>query len=110
MTDLYGFASGSLRDVAKSLEHALGIVLRLRDSSYRCGEYYLYRGKGEELVLQENCEEVEGELAEPEFRDRKVLLYVSSSRYLEIEQALISMMNQGGVALLRRRALDKPIT
>jgi hypothetical protein len=109
MTDLYGFASGSLHDAARSLELALGIVLRLRASSYRCGEYYLCRGEGEELILQENCQEVEGELVEPEFPDKKVLLYVSSNRYLEIEQKLLSMMNEAGVALLRRKILDKPI-
>jgi hypothetical protein len=92
MGHLYGFGSTPLKDIATALGAALHIELRVRESSYRCGNYFLYRDAAstEELIVQENCEDSHGELAEPDFPEHKILLYVSSTRLEEIARLIQS--------------------
>lgn len=106
MGDLYGFGSMAMPDVARLMQQALGISWRVRESSYRCGEYYLHRGltDDEELVIQRNCVESEGELAEPSFPDQEVIMYVSSTRWQQLEDAISRTMGDR-VSLLRRKAV-----
>lgn len=76
--DLYGCSNIALDDVAGLAGDVLQVVFELHDSSYRGGDYFLWRGtNGEEIILQRNFEDDEGYLSEPDNPSFSVLLYAS---------------------------------
>ncbi|MET0552375.1 MAG: DUF1990 domain-containing protein [Vicinamibacteria bacterium] len=103
---VYGLRWPDIEVAAPALAGVLGVEWRLRDSSYRCGEYFLYRSaKGqpqEEMVLQTNCLEDDGESHEPEGADFPTVLYLSTPRLDELDTRLRDRLGVE-VRLLRRR-------
>ncbi|MGH3916428.1 MAG: hypothetical protein ACRDTC_23915 [Pseudonocardiaceae bacterium] len=100
--DLYGSRLLSLDDAARRLEAALGLVIQRHDSSYRGGDYY--RGSGdavEEVIVQQNFEDEEGYLAEPDFPDHEILVYVTEPNELGIDR----LRDLTDLTLLRSRVL-----
>jgi hypothetical protein len=76
---LYGWKGRDLAGAAKQVAEALSIELELRDSSFRGGDYYNWDGPlGEELIVQRNFRDAEGELEYPEFPEHQVLLQASA--------------------------------
>lgn len=104
MCDLYGFISADLTQISKDLESVLGVSFELHDSLFHGGDYYLFRKRKpliEELILQRNAE-LEDELAEPEFSEYQILLYVcleDVDRLSEIREKILSVRNIGAILL-----------
>jgi len=104
--DLYGFISDDLNELAKSLEHRLSVLFTLHESSYRGGTYYRSGIPGqEEFILQRNYDPLENELAEPEFPEYPIILYIGpTERSKEIKDWINAEMKLEAV-LLRHRVL-----
>jgi hypothetical protein len=89
---LYGWRHTDLRAAAEQIAEALSIEFELRDSSFRGGDYYGWRGLGdEELFVQENFRDLQGELEWPEYAEYHVMLDVGgrlSDRAYEVLTAL----------------------
>lgn len=79
---VYGFAASSIEEVKQELESLLRITFEPRHSHDRCGDYYVFRDRANdvEIFLQENCEEDPGYWAEDEHRDMITLLYYSADQ------------------------------
>jgi hypothetical protein len=58
---------------------ALALQFEERESSYRCGRYWLaHEDWHEKAFIQHNCMEDNDEPFEPDFPDHRVLLYVEA--------------------------------
>jgi hypothetical protein len=100
--DLYGWTELSLDEAATQVRAALNVVLELHDSSYRGGDYYLWRSeKGEELIIQRNFEDEDGYLAEQDHPSYATLLYASGSD----AETLAALANMPGLIRLRTEVL-----
>ncbi|MGP3980039.1 hypothetical protein [Streptomyces sp. KR80] len=67
-----------IADVAEILAASLGVEFALRESSYKGGEYYLYQGAdGLEISIEAHWRDEDGILAEPDFPQFSVLVYVN---------------------------------
>ncbi|MFC8727605.1 MULTISPECIES: hypothetical protein [Streptomyces] len=91
-----------LAEVARILGGLLGVRLEERESSYRGGAYF----RGElaadgEVLVQLNWADEDGELAEPEFPEFVILVYVNS---VSAEMAG-SISASGKLSLLREEVL-----
>lgn len=87
---LFGFQEQDIDEVCKRVEQALGIRMEARESFFHGGDYCRYSGEGHgELILQMNRDLVDDTLAEPDFPDVTMLLYVDGTLWgAEIEKAL----------------------
>jgi|RhiMetdeSRZDD1v2_1073273.scaffolds.fasta_scaffold925405_2 hypothetical protein len=104
--DLYGFTSDNLDKLAESLGRTLGVTFSLHESSYRGGDYYRSGTPGqEEFVLQSNYDQIEDEIAEPEFPKYSTLLYVGPTDHSEEIKDRIEMEMKSAAVLLRHRVL-----
>jgi hypothetical protein len=81
---LFGAKGTPLGRVAEEFGAALGVEMESRDSAYKGGEYYLGISKGRKVSVESNWMDEEGEMAEPEFRDYDVLVYIESLTSQEI--------------------------
>lgn len=100
--NLYGVSGMELAEVARILGGLLGVRLEERESSYRGGVYF----RGElatdgEVLVQLNWADEDGELAEPEFPEFVILVYVNS---VSAEMAG-SISTSGKLSLLREEVL-----
>ena len=103
--DLYGFISDDLDGIADRLSTILNIKWTPHESSFRGGAYYRSGTLGhEEYILQRNLE-LDDELAEPDFRDIPVLLYVGWTEHSEALTTLLLTEMEGQVTLLHHEAL-----
>lgn len=104
--DLYGSRSATLEAMREAVESVLDVEFAAHRSDY-VGDYYRTAGfVGETIVIQRNCldDADEGEVLEPEFADRPVLLYVNKTgRGDEIRDLLLTIP---GLEHLRRDSLD----
>jgi hypothetical protein len=100
-SDLYGFRQPELESARSLVELALGVKLSPHDSLYRGGNYYLLKEVGAELILQRNYDLLDKDLAEPEYPDTRVLLYVDGRGRAEEIAGLLSACAPD-VTLLRR--------
>ena len=79
MVYLFGFVSEDLDALAVELSKALRISLEPYKAGSRGGEYYRGQGDDESLILQHNRDVgVFPELAEEEFPNYRLLLYVET--------------------------------
>lgn len=100
-SSLYGFAELDLEGARSLLERALEVELRPHDSLYRGGDYYLLKEPDAELILQQNYDCLDDDLAESDFPAARVLLYVDGERRAqEIAELLGARIPEA--ALLRR--------
>ncbi|MEE1763539.1 hypothetical protein [Streptomyces sp. SP18BB07] len=85
---LYGMEGWALNEASRSISTALGVEFSVRNSSYKGGDYYFYRGVGRlEISIEENVRDDEGILGEPEFPQFDALVYVNCS-ISEVERKL----------------------
>jgi len=103
--DIYGLASDALDDVRSAVEIALGIHFQSHESSYHGGLYYRYGELDEEhFILQKNQDLQENELAEPEFDEFAILVYVNhTQRSSDVRQFLEQSVD--GIILLKHEVL-----
>lgn len=102
MTRLYGFVETDLEKVRVVLELATGELMVPHDSLYHGGDYFLMREAGVEVILQRNYDCLDEDLAEYEFPDAKILVYLSGEeRAEEIADRLLAQVPE---ALLLRQA------
>ncbi len=88
---LYGFKNLNLEEAKSLLESSLHVKLAPHDSYYHGGDYYLLDEEDVELILQLNFDCLDEDLAEPDFPNANVLLYVDGSqRANEIAALLLS--------------------
>jgi hypothetical protein len=106
---VYGFLSPDINHIARTLEGILNINFELHASSYRGGDYYLYK-KGvpwkEKYYLQNNLE-LDDELAEPEHPDYKLILYIyirDDKNIKELHEKITSESGEDAVFLRKRVA------
>ena len=66
--DVYGFHNPNIEDAAAFIENALGVRLRLRDSSYRGIYYRGGEGRSNDYVLQTNDENARWHSRYPEYK------------------------------------------
>ena len=101
---LYGFSKGKLENLRKMVESALEITLNPHESIYHGGDYYRLNDIGaEHFILQRNLE-LENELAEDEFPDHSILLYVNETQRADnLHMMLINNIPE--ITLLRREDL-----
>jgi len=87
---LYGIKSSNLDEAVKIIEEKLNITFSIHESSYRCGEYYLYKIENEEeIIIQKNYDTHMHEWSEEDFPDYPYLLYISiKSNFKEIKDNL----------------------
>lgn len=76
---LFGMADADLSRAGSLIERIVDIRLEMRDSYYRGGDYYLWKGTDVELTLQLNYDCLDEDLAEEDFPDSKILVYLSGS-------------------------------
>lgn len=105
VSDLYGFQCDDIDQIRSVIESGLGISMEPRESSYRCGDYFLcVNAAGQRLALQQNFDEENQEWAEDDFKDCYVLLYVDSSgETTALRELLLSKIP--AARLLRRKVL-----
>src|SRR5687767_9068848 len=103
--DLYGIDATDLDAARRLVEGLLELRLVAHESSYHCGDYYRLGDVGaENFILQHNYDSFEVEWTEPEFQEKKFLLYVNeTSRSAHIAAALTTDQS---VKLLRHQALE----
>lgn len=90
---LYGMEGWALSEAARSIATVLGVDFSVRNSSYKGGDYYFYRGVGRlEISIEGNVCDDEDILTEPEFPQCGVLVYVNCS-ISEVEQKLSTLEN-----------------
>ena len=82
-SSLYGFAELDLEGARSLVERALEVELQPHDSLYRGGDYYLLKEKDADIILQQNYDCLDHELAESNFPSARVLLYVDGERRAE---------------------------
>jgi hypothetical protein len=111
-SDLYGFLSEDLDEVARVIASSLGVHFSPHESLYHGGNYYLGEDENASVTfrLQRNLDLLETEpgdaWAEPEFKRYPNLLYIDGGvAPLEIEKAILETFKDAA-ALLRREALD----
>ncbi|HDS1530896.1 TPA: hypothetical protein QEK88_000719 [Stenotrophomonas maltophilia] len=102
--DLYGAKGHDLYPAMRIAEATLGVIFEEKDSSYQGGVYYKFKGDGSEnIVIKMNVDPFDGGVAEMEFPEHSVLLYVNSTkRSSELEGAIGRC---GVFELLRREVL-----
>ena len=112
-SDLYGFFSDDLDELASIIGSSLGITFSSHESLYHGGDYYLWEDEitSESFRLQSNRDLLESApedaWAEPEFRQYPSLLYVSGTvRPAEIEKAILETLKEGA-AILQRETLNE---
>ena len=75
-SNLFGAPLLELDAARSAVERALGTPMELHESAYRGGDYFRLEKTGVKLVLQTNFMEDDGEVAEAEYPDADVLLYL----------------------------------
>lgn len=75
-SNLFGASLLELNTARSAVERALGTPMESHESAYRGGEYFRLEKTGVKLVLQTNFMEDDGEVAEAEYPDADVLLYL----------------------------------
>ena len=91
-------AQGSLEAVGERLTRALAVELHRHESGYRGGDYL--RGDGptvQEVIVQTNFEDEEGYLAESEFPESSVLIYLTQA----IDAPPLESLESEGLRVLR---------
>lgn len=105
--DLYGWQTMPLDRAQEVLRKRLGVRFTARESSY-LGDYYastreLDDGK-EEILIQENHADENGELIEADFPQHATLVYVNGSdRWEDLDPVLASVE---GLQLLRSEHIE----
>jgi len=95
---LFGAREGDLVGVVEALAAVLEIEFECRESSYKGGEYFRNRrGIQGKITVESNWVDDEGYLAESEYPEYSVLIYVSSMR----GSAIDAMSRLDGISLLR---------
>lgn len=80
MIILYGYRGETLEGIADSITVGLNVKPELRESSFRGGDYWLFRDGDERAILQANHDGGHpNEPAEEAFSNWPVLLYLESS-------------------------------
>jgi hypothetical protein len=103
MSDLYGFTSGDLHQIAETLKQTLGITLQYRWSDF-IGDYYCTPLEIEgEIKLIYNYYEGEEAYLEPDFQTYSLLLYVRNGPYKGEIEPLLSKAWGNQIELLRRQ-------
>jgi len=98
---LYGFDELDIEKAKSLIEGVLEVVLSPHDSLYRGGNYYLLKEANAELILQRNYDCLDQDLAEAEFPEAGVLLYLDGNdRAEEIAELLGAHVPEA--TLLRR--------
>ncbi len=80
---LYGFDESDIERVRRLVEGAIGIELSAHESIYRGGDYYLLEDSRVEFFLQSNYDCLDDELAELDFPEVGVLLYLEGQERAE---------------------------
>jgi len=103
--DLYDSKTYGVEELRLCLESALDLSFALHESSYTGGDYYLYTSdNGEKISIKPNSIDDEGYRLENDYKDTKVLLYISNSnRWEKIEQELKKIM---GLNLLKSELIN----
>ena len=101
--DIYGLPFDDLEKAREFVEEAVDIKMTGHESSYRCGDYYRFESNTEEtFILQKNYDLQFDEWTFEEHQNAAIILYVDeTTRYEEIEQALISKID--GIFLIGRK-------
>ena len=77
MSRLYGFTGSDLEKARGILEAVTGTRMVPHESLYRGGDYYLLKEAGAELILQRNYDCLDDDLAESDFPDAAILVYLA---------------------------------
>lgn len=80
---MYGFFGLDLEGARALVERALKVQLSPHDSVYRGGDYYRLKDGDAELFLQRNYDCLDDGLAEAEFPEVRVLLYIDGKQHAE---------------------------
>jgi len=83
MSRLYGFVNTDLEDARGIVEAVTGRRLAPHESFYHGGDYYRLREGDAELILQRNYDCLDDDLAESEFPDADVLIYLAGGELAE---------------------------
>ncbi|MCH0561466.1 hypothetical protein [Streptomyces sp. MUM 16J] len=76
---LFGYRGSELPEVEAALSGVLGGDFRHRNSSYKGGDYLLFSSaEVQEVTVERNWIDDEGYLAEPDFPEWQVLVYVTN--------------------------------
>jgi hypothetical protein len=77
MTDVYGYTGPDLASARASVQEVLAIDLEEHESLYRGGIYFLHEAKDGEIIVQTNCDLIDGEPTETDFSNFGIILYVT---------------------------------
>jgi hypothetical protein len=76
---VYGSCVHTMTQLKDLASVAFGLRFEPHESSFRCGAYWLAEHDWiEQVIIQENCVEGDGEPFEPQFPHHGVLLYVAT--------------------------------
>ena len=99
--ELYGIECDNLETAREIIEQLLDVKLVAHESLYYGGDYYYGVMQEESYTLQWNFDLIDGELAEADFKEWGILLYVEGTLR---PQELEAILGKGRVkiVLLRR--------
>ena len=96
--NVYGSRNHEKDELKDLVAAAVGIAFDPHEGMFRCGEYWRYEANDDALVvIQDNCIDEHGDLAEAGFPDHGVLLYVEA----DLDETPLQRMD--GLELLETR-------
>ena len=108
MPRVYGFAESDLERARSIVERFIDAQMSPHNSLYRGGDYYRYQDGDAELTLQRNYDGLDDDLAEEEFPDAAILLYVAGGERANHLAARLEAAG-GQVKLLTRRVYSRDV-
>lgn len=103
MVFLFGYCGNSIERIAEAITSHLNVQPELGESSFRGGDYWLYRDGDEQAILQTNNDGgPSGEPAEEDFKEWPVLLYVEPENESGIVARLVQATIQPVLLCVRK--------
>ncbi|HCK67017.1 MAG TPA: hypothetical protein DHW49_12200 [Anaerolineae bacterium] len=98
-TYIFGFKDSDIEVIRIALEKSLKIKFSPHDSLYLGGEYYRHSNeKKETFILRKNTDLLDNELAEFEYPEFNILLFVETSQQeREIQDLIVKSLVKGYV-------------
>ncbi|MET9645558.1 hypothetical protein [Streptomyces syringium] len=101
---LYGAKFPSLHEAVGIMAAEMALKFHRHESLYRGGEYFRAQPRGfDEMTVEVNWEDSEGYLAEPDYADHSILVFVSNPSD-SVKRALASIER---ISLLRTELLER---